>query len=361
MKIALPKKRKYRLGIFAAALLLLPVLWLGIFASNAVGNGKKVAVIKFSPGMTPGKIASELQAKRLISSARLFTIYTRLRGQDAKLKAGTYQFDDGMSPATILRMLVTGDVYQRLFAVPEGYSIYQIAEILESRGLFSRDAFLKQCRDKELLQDLDISGKSVEGFLYPGTYNVLPGMSARDLIVQMVEQFYDVYNARFADRAEGSPLDRVKILTLASMIEKEAIEPSERPIIAAVFHNRLKKRMRLQSDPTAVYGVRAFAGNVSKKDILRRSPYNTYVISGLPPGPIGNPSSAAIEAVLNPAQADYLFFVAKKDGSHYFSTTLEEHNRAVTKYLKTSPASAPPATGKMAEYINDNPSITGRR
>lgn len=357
----LKKQKKYRIRVaIMLAVMLLPVLGIAIFAGNPAGSGKTVEMITISQGMVPGKIAAELQAKKIISSRRLFTIYARLRGLDSRLKAGTYQFSDGMSPAQILGKLATGDVYRCLFAVPEGYSTYQIAELLEARGFFQKGAFLRQCRDKEMLKELDIPSESVEGFLYPSTYNILPGMSEKQLIVQMVEQFHDMYAARFADRAKHHPFSQMKVLTMASMIEKEAIDPSERPLIAAVFHNRLKKGMRLQSDPTSVYGVRAFAGNVSKQDIMHNSPYNTYKIKGLPPGPIGNPSSAAIEAVLNPAPADYLYFVAKKNGNHYFSTTLDEHNRAVARFLKSAPKSASP-TGRITGYINDHPSITGRR
>ena len=302
----------------------------------------------FGHGSSIGKMAAELEAKKIISSARLFTLYTRLRGADARLKAGTYQFNDGMKPAEIVDKMVAGDVYQRLFALPEGYSIYQAAELLHARGFFNRDAFLKQCRDRSLLKELDIKEKSVEGHLYPGTYNILPAIGEADLIRQMVKKFNGMYAARFADRAARVGMSSTQVLTIASMIEKEAVEPSERPIISAVFHNRLKKGMRLQCDPTAVYGVRAFAGRVSKQDILRPSPYNTYTINGLPAGPIGNPSIAAIEAALNPAPSNYLYFVAKKDGSHFFSTNLAEHNRAVNRYLKSSPNSADLAARQTA-------------
>jgi UPF0755 protein len=145
------------------------------------------------------------------------------------------------------------------------------------------------------------------------------------------------------------------------MIEKEAVQPAERPLIASVFHNRLKKGMRLQSDPTAVYGVRAFAGNVSKQDIMRNSPYNTYRINGLPPGPIGNPGSQAIEAVLSPASTGYLYFVAKKDGTHCFSATLEQHNKAVQTYLRSSAASITKTSQTVAGYRDDRQALAGGR
>ena len=348
IKRHLLQTKSSRLLAVIAMVLLMPVLRFSFFIATAPGNGRNVQMQDFGHGSSIGKMAAELEAKKIISSARLFTLYTRLRGADARLKAGTYQFNDGMKPAEIVDKMVAGDVYQRLFALPEGYSIYQAAELLHARGFFNRDAFLKQCRDRSLLKELDIKEKSVEGHLYPGTYNILPAMGEADLIRQMVKKFNGMYAARFADRAARVGMSSTQVLTIASMIEKEAVEPSERPIISAVFHNRLKKGMRLQSDPTAVYGVRAFAGRVSKQDILRPSPYNTYTINGLPAGPIGNPSIAAIEAALNPAPSNYLYFVAKKDGSHFFSTNLAEHNRAVNRYLKSSPNSADLAARQTA-------------
>jgi len=224
--------------------------------------------------------------------------------------------------------------------VPEGYSIYQVAELLAGRRLFDKEAFLKECFSRPLLRELGINGKSVEGYLYPSTYDIKPDMTAADLIRLMAGQFDKVYSREFAGRVNGSRLSKREVITLASMIEKEAVRPEEKPLIASVFYNRLTRRMPLQSDPTSVYGVRAFAGNISKRDITHATPFNTYLISGLPPGPIGNPGSGAIEAVLKPASTRYLYFVAKKDGTHYFSATLEEHNAAVRKYLKADTKSA---------------------
>jgi len=352
--------KKLSLLLVAGLLLLAPVLRFAFFLTTSAGDGRNVQMLDIGHGSSPGKMAADLETKKIISSARLFTLYTRFSGADARLKAGLYQFNDGMKPSEIVHKMVAGDVYLRLFALPEGYSTYQAAELLQSRRFFSKESFLKQCVNRKLLAELGIPGKSVEGYLYPGAYNIPPNMDEAELIRQMVRKFNEVYADKFDDRAKKLAMNRHKVLTLASMIEKEAVDPSERPIISAVFYNRLKKGMRLQSDPTAVYGVRAFAGKVSKQDIMRHSDYNTYLINGIPPGPIGNPSSAAIEAVLSPAQCDYLYFVAKKDGNHFFSKNLEEHNQAVNRYLKSS-AAAPPATQHIAGYTNDQPNLTGRR
>jgi UPF0755 protein len=320
------------------------------------GEGKTVKLVDFAKGASLRRLADDLEKGGVLGSARLFVLYARLRGAASKVQAGSYQFSDALRPGDILRMLVTGEVYEKRFAAPEGYSMYQLAELLEGRGFFPKEDFLRQCTNPALLRELGIKGKSAEGFLFPSTYNLARIEDPAALVRTMAEQFHKVYTERFAPLERGSGLSRQQLVTLASMVEKEAIVPAERPIIASVFHNRLRKGMPLQSDPTAVYGVRAFAGKVSKQDIQRNSPYNTYLIRGLPPGPIGNPGSGAIEAVLQPARTSYYYFVAKNDGTHHFSATLDEHNRAVRIYLKGAPGN-----GAGLHYQNDRPNITRRR
>lgn len=336
MKFPLPKKIRIQLLVAIALSILFLLTRFGLFIASPPGAGKNTQLFDFSQGQSLQKIAKTLEKRKVISSAGLFLLYARLRGDDGRVKAGYYQFSDGMKPAEILRRMVAGEVYVLRFAVPEGYSIFQIAELLAGRSLFDRDAFLKECFNNALLRELSIRGKSVEGYLYPSTYDITPDMTPAEFIRVMTEQFEKVYDREFADRAKSAGMTKREIIILASMIEKEAVRPEERPLIASVFRNRLRRGMPLQSDPTAVYGVRAFAGNVSKHDISRATPYNTYLIGGLPPGPIGNPGKGAIEAAINPATTRYLYFVAKKDGSHHFSTTLDEHNNAVRKYLKSS-------------------------
>lgn len=347
MNLSFHNKRTL-LALAGVLLLFVPLLWFGLFLGTPCGDGKNVQVYDFEQGYSLKRIASELESRRTITSARLFVAMARIQSAADKVKAGTYQFSDSLTPPEILRRLVAGDVYVQRFAVPEGYSIYQVAELLEGRGFFKKEAFLKECRNRELLTELGISGRSVEGYLYPSTYNIAPKMTEADLIRLMVGQFDKVYGQKFAPRVAASGMPRHAVVTLASIIEKEAVVPSERPLIASVFFNRLKIGMPLQSDPTAVYQVRAFSGSVSRQDILRPSPYNTYLIKGLPPGPIGNPGSDAIEAVLKPAATRYLYFVAKKDGTHFFSTSLDEHNRAVHRYLKSAAAASDSAARSVA-------------
>jgi UPF0755 protein len=260
---------------------------------------------------------------------------TRLRGDAHRLQAGEYRFSDDMMPDEILNKIVTGEVEYRKFTLPEGYSVYQAAELLEQKGYFRKDVFLEKCRDRGLLLRLGLKMSSAEGYLYPATYNLSRGGSEEQLLEQMIRQSNRAY-ADIENEVDGGShqFSLHEIITLASIIEKEAVSPKEKPLISSVFHNRLRIGMPLQSDPTAVYGVRAFTGKVSKADIQRQSPYNTYLNKGLPPGPIGNPSREAVLAALNPAQTDFLYFVARQDGTHQFSRNLDEHNRAVVRFLK---------------------------
>jgi UPF0755 protein len=298
-----------------------------------VGSGSTVREVSFPQGSGIKKLAAELKTGGIIRSPWHFILVSRLRGLAHRLKAGDYRFTDAMTTSEILRKLAEGDVDFRRFTLPEGYSIYQAAELLEQKGLLGRDEFLAACRNPQQLARLGIRSGSAEGYLYPATYNLSRGDTVDQLVSQMTAQFEKTY-AGIAAAAGGSGLSRHEVVTLASMIEKEAVTPAEKPLISSVFHNRLRIGMPLQSDPTAVYGVRAFAGKVTKADIERRSPYNTYLNNGLPPGPIGNPGAEALMAALHPATTPFLYFVARQDGTHQFSRTLQEHNSAVRRFLK---------------------------
>ena len=278
-------------------------------------------------------MANDLKAGGVIRSSLHFILMTRLRGDAHRLKAGEYRFRDDMTPATILNKIVSGEVDYRTFTLPEGYSMYQAAELLEQQGYFKKAVFLEKCRDKAFLVHLGLKEVTAEGYLYPATYNVSRVGGEAQLIEQMVGRFNKAYTSvQLEERSRQFSLHG--IVTLASIIEKEAVSADEKPIISSVFHNRLRIGMPLQSDPTAVYGFRAFSGKVTKADILRPSPYNTYLNKGLPPGPIGNPGSDAVQAALNPAKTDFLYFVARQDGTHQFSSNLVEHNKAVVQYLR---------------------------
>lgn len=331
--IFVPLSHKSSLVALLRIFLFVCLLWYLVCVFIPSGSGAVTRDITFPPGSSIRALAHELKAGGIIRSSWHFVLMTRLRGSAHSLKAGEYRFDDAMSPGMILNKIVAGEVDYRKFTLPEGYSIYQAAELLEQKGYVQKADFLERCRDKALLVRLGIGGESAEGYLYPATYNISRKGGEELLLEQMTGQFNKAFSA-IQERVGTMRMSRHDIVTLASLIEKEAVTDEEKPLISSVFHNRLRIGMPLQSDPTAVYGVRAFSGAVSKADIERPSPYNTYLHKGLPPGPIGNPGSRALEAALAPAVTPYLYFVARKDGTHQFSRTLEDHNRAVTRYLK---------------------------
>lgn len=315
------------------SLLLILVFGWYWYLSRPAGDGKRVYGLTVPKGAGFVQIAQELERQGIVRSALHLRLVGRLRGLDRRMQPGDYRLSNAMKPVEILVKMASGVTDACKFAVPEGYSIFQLAELLEKQGLFERKEFLAICNDKQLLKELDIAAKSVEGYLFPGTYLIGFHMDERGLVIEMVREFRH-RTAELKDQLNEAGLSLHQAVTLASMVEKEAVVPEEKPLIASVFRNRLKIGMPLQSDPTAIYGVRAFGGTVTKQDLQRQSPYNTYRVKGLPPGPIGNPGLDAIKAVLQPARTDYLYFVARKDGTHQFSRTLQEHNQGVHLFLK---------------------------
>jgi len=239
-----------------------------------------------------------------------------------------------MPPADILSKLLTGRVLLHTVTIPEGYTVNQIADALEERQITSRAELLRLASDKAFIKTLGIGAEAVEGYLFPDTYRFAKGTPAKDVIRTMVEQLDHIMTEEWQAKAKDMNLTVHQVLTLASVIEKETGSRDERPHISSVFHNRLKKRIPLQSDPTVIYGLPNFDGNLRKRDLSHASPYNTYRWAGLPPGPIANPGAESIRAALYPATSKYLYFVSRNDGTHHFSATLMEHNRAVEKYQK---------------------------
>lgn len=297
------------------------------------GNGHRVYGISVPKGAGLSSVASELEQQRIIYSALHLRILGRLRGLDRAIRTGDYRLTDAMTPGQILEKMARGETDARRFTLPEGYSIFQAAELLEKAQIFKKEAFLEACRDRVLLNKLELPGKSVEGYLFPGTYLVGFHTDERDLVTEMVREFRFRATA-LAQLLEQSELDLHQVVTMASMVEREAVSMEEMPLISSVFHNRLRAGMPLQSDPTAIYGIRIFGGTVTRQDVQRNTPYNTYRIKGLPPGPIGNPGIEAMRAVLQPAATGYFYFVARKDGTHQFSRTLKEHNQGVQRFLR---------------------------
>jgi len=285
-----------------------------------------------APGQGLGKTAHALQQEGLVSDALRFTILARLNKQDKLIKAGEYIFSSKMTPNEILGQMVEGRVHLYRVTIPEGFNLVQIAATVAAAGLTTETDFLKTARDPKTAESLDIQGKTVEGYLFPDTYYFPRGLDSATIIATMVKQFEAAFKPEWRRRAEELGLSVHEVVTLASIIEKETGAPEERPLIASVFHNRLKKGMRLETDPTVIYGIPDFDGNIKRRHLETYTPYNTYKIKGLPPGPIASPGAMAMEAALYPARTDYLYFVSKKDGTHHFSKTHKEHKAAVRKY-----------------------------
>lgn len=237
-----------------------------------------------------------------------------------------------MSPQQILETLAHGQTVVHKVVVAEGATLVRIGELLEHAGLMSKQAFMRAATNPDVAAALGLQGPTLEGYLFPETYHFSKGIPPGGVINKMVAQFRSVFSPAWAERARAMGLSMHQVVTLASIVEKETADPRERPLIAAVFLNRLKRNMRLESDPTVIYGLQSFDGNLTEKDLRTPTPYNTYRIKGLPPGPICNPGKGAIEAVLFPADESYLYFVSKNDGTHHFSRTLAEHNRMVRRY-----------------------------
>ena len=236
------------------------------------------------------------------------------------------------SPLEIVEVLIRGQVVLHKLTVPEGYNIKQVAQLVGQTGLVQEEAFLRAAQSQELAEILGISAETLEGYLFPETYYFPATTTAQKIISAMVQRFGVVFDQEYQARAKELGFTTHQIVTLASIVEKETGAAHERPLIASVFHNRLKKRMRLESDPTVIYGIKDFDGNITRRHLKTKTPYNTYRRRGLPLGPIASPGQKAIEAVLYPASSAFLYFVSKKDGTHQFSTNLRDHNSAVRKY-----------------------------
>ena len=282
--------------------------------------------------------AAELLAESgIIPSSRAFLVLGYLRRASGRIKAGRYEFSLPTSSVRVLDDLLRGKVKLYQISIPEGYNMYQIADALEREQITGREEFIRAARDHALLTELGITAGSTEGYLYPDTYFFDRGMSPEEVIRVMAERFGEIFQPLWEKARTASPaeLSRHEVVTLASLIEKETSAGSERPLISAVFYNRLRKKMRLDCDPTVIYGIwEEFTGNLRREDLARRNPYNTYRKRGLPPGPIASPGRESLQAALFPATAPYLFFVSRGDGTHYFSTTLSEHNRAVNSFQR---------------------------
>jgi UPF0755 protein len=319
-------------------------------------------VVTIQAGASFRDIARILEENEIVRDRGSFYLLARMEEVIPKVKAGEYEMNTRMTPGMVLSKLVRGDVIKYPITIPEGFNLFQIGEVLHHAGVCSKKYFMEKVKDLSLVASLGLDGDNLEGYLFPDTYNFPKGLGEELAIRQMVTRFKNVYTS-LAKRAEQLGLSRKDVVILASMIEKEAADDQERRLISAVFHNRLQRGMALQSDPTAVYGLKtgkAKDEKITKQDLLRKTAYNTYQISGLPKGPIANPGFKSLYAVLYPADVSYLYFVSKNDRTHYFSHTLEEHNRAVAKYQRKLKRNLPQKTIKNPsnQPPAENPSKT---
>jgi UPF0755 protein len=318
---------KTLLGLVAAIVLFVGFLITQIFFSVS-GNHESVE-IRVERGESFAAVVRKLAESKVIRNEEFFLLWARLTGGEKKIQWGVYRFDTTVAPRDVLERLVTGKRVFLAITIPEGLTVRETAELLARTEIVDRDKFLAAASDPDLLAPLGLVGKGLEGYLFPDTYRFMPMASEKEIIATMLEQFRKASEPLLSQRDDATGLTSHEIMTLASMIEKETGVPAERPLVSAVFHNRLKRNMPLQSDPTTIYGLKSFDGNLTRKHLRDPHPYNTYRIPALPPGPICNPGLAAIKAALQPADVSYLFFVSKNDGTHVFSEDLEAHNQAV--------------------------------
>ena len=332
------RNRKYGVAL-ALSMLLAAVLVTGYMFSCPLPKDSPKVTVYVAPGSSTAQVAGILHEAGIIRYPLAFRALARLMRADGRLQTGEYQFEPGIYAWDAITSLKTGRVLYYGVTVPEGLTVEQIASLVEERGFGRKDEILRLCKDASLLpvtvsESLDAVRYPLEGYLFPDTYYVRRGMTEKEIVDMMLQRFTAVFTKDLFAKAEDAGMSPHEVATLASIVEREAYAAEERPIIAGVYLNRLRIGMKLDADPTVVYAVGKEAGyNLLWRDLEVESPYNTYRNAGLPPGPIGSFGKSSLEAVLAPADVQYLYFVAKQDGTHAFARTLAEHNRNVSTYL----------------------------
>ena len=325
------------LALCSLVILCLIASLIGVFLVSAPSSSEAVVNFDIPTGSNSRMIAKRLAAEKLIRSEHAFRWIVRHRGIGRRLQAGTYTLRRNMSLSEILDAFEKGQVTLVSWTVPEGLTVAAIAKLWETRGFGTATAFQEAVEADDLLEKYGIpEDKSVEGYLFPNTYKFAKGTTVKKVVEMMLGEFQQRWIEPFDAEARDLKLIRHEIVTLASIIEREAQLKPEGPRISSVFHNRLKRNWRLQADPTVLYALGNPKRPLTKADLSVDSPYNTYKYKGLPPGPIANPGIDSIIAALRPAKTDYLYFVAIGEGKHHFSKTLSEHNSMVRKMRRTS-------------------------
>ncbi|MDF1579983.1 MAG: endolytic transglycosylase MltG [Desulfuromonadales bacterium] len=313
-------------------------LWLaavGVVASRFLTTAvtpSHAVLIDVAPGQSFATTTQRLVAQGVVSDGRKFRLLARWRQAARRIKAGEYEFRVAATPDQVLARLISGDVYKRKVTIPEGFDLRQIAARVAAADLVPATDFLSTVTDPAFVRTLNIDAQTLEGYLFPETYAFSRGTSVEQIVAAMVGELRTRLNPELLAAAAKVGLDPHQLVTLASLIQKETGVNAEMPLISAVFHNRLNLRMPLQTDPTVIYGIENFDGNLTRRHLRAPTPYNTYTFVGLPPGPIAAPGAQALHAAAHPAETDALYFVAKGDGTHKFSGNLRDHNRAVRRY-----------------------------
>ena len=300
-------------------------------------------------GASSLEISHQLEREGIVRHWALFLGYVKVCRMSRPLQAGEYRFEEPLSIRQVADRLIRGLVYYHAVTIPEGYSIFEIADLLAQKKLASPETFRAAAGDVRLISDLAPEASSLEGFLFPDTYRFTRGVSEGEMVRLMVDRFRQMYASNFRSEVEQSSMSLSQVITLASLIEKETGLEEERPLVSSVFHNRLRLHIALQCDPTLIYAQRlrgVFHQDILQADLDTPSPYNTYLHPGLPPGPIANPGLWSVQAALKPASSNYLYFVSNNHGGHVFSATLEEHSRAVAVYRRDLKRSAQRKQGR---------------
>jgi UPF0755 protein len=333
-----PKMRRLRPLWSLILVLVLASAWLVgdmlHFIRTPASSEPAEVVVEVPVGMSVPALSELLHGQGLVRSAGKFRWLVRFKGAARQIKAGEYQLSTGLLPGELLNKIIRGEVRLHQITFPEGYTLKQMAELLEASKLVNAERFIAAATDPPFVRSLDIPATSLEGYLFPDTYRFARGLPVKTVLRSFLTMFNQHFGPVQEEQARKLGFTRHQVVILASVVEKETAAAEERPLIAGVFLNRLRRRVRLQSDPTVIYGLRNFDGNLTRAHLQKDTPYNTYTRRGLPIGPICNPGAASIQAVLNPTSTPYLYFVAKKDGTHHFSTNLVEHNAAVLRHQK---------------------------
>jgi len=317
----------------------LAAVYLSLYYHTPASREHETRIVMIAKGASLQHIARQLADAGLIRHRHMFVLYVAWFSSGSYLQAGEYALQPSLSPVQIVDIMRRGQVLRHALTIPEGLTLREVASLVAAKGLGARQAILDLAQDASFIASLQLAVPSLEGYVFPETYSVPRGLSEQELLTLMVRTFHAHYTPDIAAQGQALGFTQHDIVTLASLIEKEARVDDERPLIAAVYHNRLQRGMRLQCDPTVIYALgERFDGNLRKADLDIDSPYNTYRYPGLPPGPIANPGRRSLEAAVAPAAVDYLYFVATgHNGAHHFSHTLGEHNQAVRKYQLRAP------------------------